>query len=352
MKKYIIFLIITINIHLFAQEPIVEDVKIMQLYLDKNLLEKVEELYDDNEERLSSNGMALERLAISFERREKYKEAIDVYRKIINNFYKSAHERVISTPIENLNESDYANTSLPFYYYKLAFLNAQRFNLTHEYSSSEERAEYKKNAEDFILLSRKVNVDNADLKLLEDQLEAKLTVELKMIFVPSWYASFDVISWQDRVVLNTKNSQSKINLLSTSIGSCLGIGKKWENSKYEFDLEGCFAMTTATISSEIKAVSYEQSSVAVNGLIAGPGMYYKGFSDNLLIGVHLPVKYRSGDWTNPNENLYEFQKAKAIEVGYFLQSKIKIRNLALRTRLGKVFPNPGSLWSIGIIYDF
>jgi hypothetical protein len=90
----------------------------------------------------------------------------------------------------------------------------------------------------------------------------------------------------------------------------------------------------------------------VTGFFAGPGMYVKTFSDNVLIGVHVPVKYRKGDWTNPNSNLYHFEKDEAYEVGYFLQSKIKVKSVSLRTRLGKVFPNPGSLWSVGILYDY
>ena len=352
MKKLILILIISSHAQVFGQKAIIEDLKIMQLYLDKNLLEKVEDHYDENEDRLGKNWMALERLAISFERREKFKEAIEVYRKIINNFNKSVHEKIIATPSESLSESVYSQTKLPFYYYKLAFLNTQLFSATHEFSPAGDRGKYKKNAEGFIGISRKVKVDNADLKLLEDQLSAKMNLEEELIFKPAWYASFDVISWQDRVILVTKSSQAKTNLLSTSIGSCLGLGRKWENAKYEFDLEGCFAVTTATISSENRAVAYEQSSVTVSGIIAGPGMYYKGWSENLLVGVHLPVKYRSGDWTNPNENLYDFERATALEIGYFLQSKIKIKKLSLRTRLGKVFPNPGSLWSIGVIYDF
>jgi hypothetical protein len=140
--------------------------------------------------------------------------------------------------------------------------------------------------------------------------------------------------------------------LSTAIGSCVGGGKKWENSKYEFNFEGCFAVASATISSESRAVSYQQSSVAVKGFLAGPGMYFKTISDNVLLGLHIPVKYRKGDWTNPNEGQYRFEKDSAFEVGYFIQSKIKVKKISLRTRLGKVFPNPGSLWSIGAIYDF
>lgn len=334
-----------------AKSP-VENIKLMQLYLDKNQLEKVEDLYDEEEDTLSKNWMALERLAISFERREKYKEAIETYRKIILNFNKSEHEKVLSTSPSNLSSSAYERTKLPFYYYKLAFLNTQLFSKTNDYTPTSERGTYKKNAEGFIGLSRKVKVDEGDLKLLEDLLQEKIASDEKMEYKPRWYSSIDILSWQDRVILVERSTNAKTNLLSTAIGSCLGGGKKWENSKYEFNVEGCFAVGTATISSENRAVNYQQSSVSVKGFIAGPGMYFKTFSENVLLGVHVPVKYRSGDWTNPDENKYRFERDSAVEVGYFIQSKIKVKKISLRTRLGKVFPNPGSLWSIGAIYDF
>lgn len=351
MKNQLKIFFLCFSLNAFAQSN-VEDVKLLQLYLDKNLLEKVEDHYDENEESLSKNGMALERLAISFERRQKYKEAIEVYRKIITNFNKLSHEKIVSTSESQLSESVYNQSKLPFYYYKLAFLNTQLFSATHEYSPVGERGKYKKNAEGFIALSRKVKTDEADLKLLEDQLNEKVSRDESFIFKQAWYLSFDILSWQDRIVLTNKNSKVNTNLLSTSIGSCLGLGRKWDNVKYEFDVEGCFAVATATISSENRLVDYQQSSVAVKGVIFGPGMYYKALSENLLIGVHVPVKYTSGDWTNPNEALYEFDNKNSFEVGYFLQSKIKVKKVSIRTRLGKVFPNPGSLWSIGVIYDF
>lgn len=334
-----------------ANSPI-ENIKLMQLYLDKNQLEKVEDLYDEEEDTLAKSWMALERLAISFERREKFKEVIETYRKIILNFNKAEHERILGARSGALDTSVYERTKLPFYYYKLAFLNTQLFGKTTDYTPAGERNTYKKNAEGFIALSRKVKVDEGDLKLLEDLLQEKIASDEKLEYKPGWYSSIDILSWQDRLVLVERASHVKTNLLSTAIGTCIGGGKKWENSKYEFDLEGCFAVATATISSESRAVNYQQSSVSVKGFLAGPGMYFKSFSENVLLGIHIPVKYRTGDWTNPNEAIYRFERETAVEVGYFIQSKIKVKKISLRTRLGKVFPNPGSLWSVGAIYDF
>lgn len=329
-----------------------DNIKLMQLFLDKNQLEKVEDLYDEEEGTLSKSWMALERLAISFERREKLKEAIEVYRKLITNFNQDAHQKVVNLPDEKLESSMYDKTKLSLYYYKLAFLNTQLFSKTNDYTPPAERSKYKKNAEGFIGLSRKVKVDEAELKLLEGQLQEKINIDENLAYKAGWYASLDLISWQDRLYLVDQSTAVKTNLLSTAMGSCIGGGRKWENIKYEFNLEGCFAVATASISSESTAVKYQQSSVSVKGFMAGPGMYFKTISDNVLLGVQLPVKYRQGDWTNPDENLYRFEREKTFEAGFFLQSKIKIKKVALRTRLGKVFPNPGSLWSVGLLYDF
>lgn len=349
--KLLTFLSLIITANSFAASSLNDNIKIMQLYLDKNQLEKVEDLYDEEEDSLSKNWMALERLAISFERREKFKEAIEVYRKIIIGFNKEAHERILSTSASKMDSSYYNKTKLQLYYYKLAFLNTQLFSKTNSYTPDNERGKYKKNAEGFIGLARKVLVDEAELKLLEDLLQEKISKDEGLEYKAHWYAALDFISWQDRVYL-VNTAGEKVNLLSTALGTCVGLGKKWENVKYEFDMEGCFAVATATISSENKAVKYQQSSVSVKGFMAGPGMYFKTFSDNVLLGFHVPVKYRQGDWTNPDEALYRLENEKAWEVGYFIQSKIKVKSVSLRTRLGKVFPNPGSLWSIGILYDY
>jgi tetratricopeptide (TPR) repeat protein len=354
MKFILIGLIITISLVSppVMSASVVDNLKQMQLYLDKAQMDKVEELYDDNEATLSKNWMALERLAISFERREKYKQAIDLYRKIIIEFNRPAHEKVLNTPLQRMDPTYYEGTKLSLYYYKLAYNNTMLFTKTNEYTPGGEQKKYKKNAEGFIALARKVKTSEADLKALEEVLKEKVSKEESMRYRVNWYASLDILSWQDRVVLLTTATQVKTNLLATSIGPCLGLGKKWENVRYEFNLEGCVTMLNASVSSQDKNVNYQQSSVAVKGILVGPGMYFKTFAENVFFGLSIPIKYRTGDWTNPDEDLYKLERTSSLEAGFFLQSKIKISKFSIRTRFGKVFPNPGSLWTIGALYDF
>lgn len=350
--RNVLLLICFSSLSLYAADNSIEHLKLMQLYLDKNQPEKVEDLYDEHEETLENKWMALERLAISFERREKFKEAVETYRKIINKFNRNQHERIISTPQRLVTREMYENNKLPLYYYKLAFLNVQLFLKTHNYTDPIEKSRFKKNAEGFIGLARKVAVDEVELKLLEEQLKEKLTTEENKTFKAHWYAMWDIVSWQDRVELINTLTKVKHNLLSTNLGTCLGAGRSWENVHYELTTEGCFVIASSTISSESTAVTYQQSKVPVKGLIAGPGMYFKSFSENILVGFHVPIMARKGDWTLPENQPYSFEKDSTIGVGYFLQTKFKVKNLSIRTRLGKIFPNPGSHWSIGAIYDF
>ncbi len=351
---YIIVLIFScfINTATLASDNHIELLKRMQLYLDKNQPEKTEELYDDKEDILSEQWMALERLALSFERRKKYKEAIEVYRKIINKFNKQAHDKIISTSERLITAEIYETNKLPFYYYKLAFLSTQLFSNSHAFIDESVRNKYKKNAEGFIGLSRKVKTDESDLKYLEDELKEKLVIEEGLQYKSKWYVMFDAVSWQDRIrLINTVTSQ-KYNLLNTNLGTCIGAGKKWQNSTYEFDFEGCLLVATSTISSESTEISYQQSKVPVLGAILGPGMYFRAFSENLLLGFQLPIMYRKGDWTLPANLQYRFEKAQSLEVGSFVQSKFKVKKIYIRTRMGIIFSNPGSYWSLGAVYDF
>jgi hypothetical protein len=325
------------------------DLKKMQLALDKNNPEAVEEIYDNNE-KLAGNWMANERLALSFERRNKFKEAIATYRLLIINFNQEAHKKIVATQ-PPLNENLYTTNKLPYYYYKLAFLNAQLFVSSNTYMPAKDRISYKKNAEGYLGLLRKVKGDEGDIKLVQEQIEEKIKIEDQRSFRPNWYAFIDIISWQDQLYLKNTATSQKTKLLSTAIGSGLGLGKKWSNSKYEFNLEGMYSFGTSTISSQDANVNYQQSSVPVYSLIAGPGMYYKGFSEKVLVGIQIPFSYRKGDWVLP-EGTYQFENDTQFGAGYLLQVKFYIGKITIRSRLGKIFPNPASHWSIGGIYDF
>lgn len=323
----------------------------MQMALDKNQMELVEDIYDENEDELKKDPEALERLAISFERREKLKESIEIYRNLIINFNKQNHEAVLQDKKNELNSSFFSGTKLPYYYYKLSFLYASLFLKSSVYTSETERQKFKVSSERFLDLSRKVGVGNLDIKQVQDLLSEKVKIDSDEDYQNSMYIFAEMVSWQDRVYLINKSTNSKYALLATNIGSGIGIGLKTENARYEFSVEGSYVEGSSSISSLTQGTTYQQSSVGVRSINSGLGFYYKGLSKNVWVGLDLPIMYRVGDWELPAGN-YEFERDRLLGLGYFLQTKFKVYSLSIRTRMGKIFPNPGTYWTIGALYEF
>lgn len=351
IKKIIMLIFISMMSSAFADEKSNFDlIKKMQLSLDKNQNEKVEEIYDDNEDSLKGNWMALERLALSFERRDKYKEAIEVYRKILVNIYPNEHRSIFNSKNEIIEESVYQKTKIPLYYYKLAFLYTQLYSKTNDYVPELEKVAYKKRAESFIQLCKKIKCDESELSLLSEQLSEKESNEKNKVYSTSWFLLSDLVSWQDNVNLINESSNLSSKLLSTNIGLLVGGGRKWQNNKYEFNLEAGLIQATSTISSADPGIEYQQSSVAVTGFYFGPGMYFKTWSESVQLGMSLPMMIRQGDWKVPAG--YRFEGDTRFSAGLLLQSKFKVGQFFLRTRVGKQFPNPSLFWSLGLIYDF
>jgi hypothetical protein len=351
IKWFILFILIFCSFVVSAVESSVL-IKKMQLALDKNQLDLVEDIYENNESTLSTQWLAQERLAISYERKSKYKEAIDTYKNLVNTFNKDAHEKVMKLKTNEKMEESFVNSNkLAFYYYKLAFLNAQQFRSTNKYIPFEERKKYLSNVQAFLQLCKRVRVENDDILAIEELVKEKIKFENELTFKSSWYSLFNLTSWQDRAVLINNTNSNRTKLLSTSLGTAIGLGKKWENSKYEFNLEGIYSIGSSTISSEDENVLYQQSSVSVSSFQVGPGFYYKGFSDQVTMGLFFPITYRIGDWSLPEGN-YSMEGMKKFGGGYLFQIKFYISKIGLQARLGKIFPSPGSQWSVGGIYDF
>lgn len=323
----------------------------MQMALDKNQDEKVEDIYDENEDDLAKQKEALEKLALSFERREKYLEASKIYKKLITQAYPREHAEVMrQKDQETIDASVYQKTNLPYYYYKLAFLFIQQYRTTNEYTSKADRQKLYQLAETSISFAGKVSQNENEIKVLKDLLGEKQQSDIDHAYLGSWYAVTFLTSWQDHVYLHS-GAGGKTRLLTTNIGLCAGGGKKWENIKYEFNMEGCLFRGTSTISSEAAITTYEQSSVPVTAVFMGPGFYLKSWSESIKVGVQLPFFYRTGDWSLPAGD-FTFGKKTLLGAGPVFQMKVKAKKINFITKFGKLFPNPSVAWSVGGSYDF
>lgn len=331
-----------------AENNILLFVKKMQIALDKNDPDLAIEIYETNEDKLSDNWLANERLALAYERKNKYKNSIDIYLTIIKKFNSNENQLILNTK-EPLLPSLYQNNKLPFYYNKLAFLYGQLFIQSHKYIPKNEQMEYKKNAENYLMLLKKVNADSNEIKLIEDEFLEKIAKQTLLEYKSNWYFFSDLISWQDAVYLINDTTKGKTTLIGTSIGTSFGFGKKWSNQNNEFNLEGMFAKVTSTLKDNGAGESYLQTSVPETSFIFGPGYYSKTFSEKVLLGIQTPIAYKSGQWDPKSGST--LSKTKQWGAGFFLQVKFYYSKFSFQSRLGKIFPNPGSHWSLGVQYD-
>lgn len=356
MKKEILLAVFCFSLNgaTFAQVNTAKVRKLvseMQIALDKNQDEKVEDIYDENEDDLSKQKEALEKLALSFERREKYLDASKIYKKLITQAHPKEHAEVMRQKDQAVIDSSiYQNTKLPYYYYKLAFLFIQQYRKTNEYTSKADRQKLFQLAETSIVFAGKVSKNEDEIKVLKDLLGEKEQADIDQSYVRSWYAVAFLSSWQDHVYLYDANG-SKTRLLTTNIGLCAGGGRKWENIHYEFNMEGCLFRGNSTISSEAAITTYEQSSVPVTALFMGPGFYLKSWSESIKVGVQVPLFYRTGDWSLPGDG-FTFGKKTLIGGGPVFQMKVKAKRINFITKFGKLFPNPSVAWSVGGSFDF
>ncbi len=325
----------------------------MQMSLDKNQNESVEEIWDENEDVLLKNQDAMEKLALSFERREKYLEALKIYKKLVSEFYSKEHSKIVNFyQVKEFDKSPYMKTQLPYYYYKIAFLNVQIFKKTDSYTPKAERQKLLTVAETSIRFAEVISENANDGTLLKELLKEKNQFDESLVFEKSWYTTLSIVSWQDHLYLY-ENRTSKTPILSTNLGACAGGGRKWENMKYEFHIDGCFFQGKSTASSIAPNSDYEgQSNVPINAVFLGPGVYFKSLSDHIKIGLQSTFFYRTGKWSVPASGDFIMGDKTIYGGGVSALMKVKVKRFHLITKIGKIFPNPSINWTMGISFDF
>lgn len=333
-KHFFVLSLFLISSKLFANTTIFE----MQLALDKNQLEKVVDLFDENEESLKADPKiyleAKEKLGLSLERQKKYSASYQQFTELYEAVSDS-HEKK------------------KFYAYKMAFLAITEYQNTHDYTPEDVKSANKLKRESALKNLEMLKVDEDEIKLLSEMVSEYEEAKLKEKYKNHLKISLEFMSFQDHVYLYNLTSGAKTRLLATHSGLCAGGGREFENDFRIFQLSGCFYRGTSTISSESSAVTYDQSSVGVNGLFFTPGYMTKTFSKNFIVGVETPIFYRSGEWTLP-AGRFSFGKENLMGAGVNLVMRIRPKKFEdkweLSTKMGKLFPNPSINWSIGLSY--
>ena len=86
------------------------------------------------------------------------------------------------------------------------------------------------------------------------------------------------------------------------------------------------------------------------------GMIWKPKTEGSGLGIHLPIMFRQGDYTNPsdvNPTLdFTMEGASIISVGALIEGKWNFKKWEMSVKFGKFTKLDSSYWSIGMQYGF
>ncbi|MCO4794130.1 MAG: hypothetical protein KC493_10475 [Bacteriovoracaceae bacterium] len=326
----------------------------MEDHILKDQFEAAIDVFDDNEddENLENDERALILKARALEGQDEYDDAIEVYQGLLKGKYSRLNRKTVQTLYQHGEKPIIPDGSkIGMVYYKLAQLYSKKFLETHEATDKLTKNKLRKKAFAYLKVAKAVNENSESLESIRDKLSERREYYRSLDYEASFYVYLSYISWQDHVDLKETSTGASIALLNTSSGSCTGLGRKWENSQYEFFFDACYISGKSTVSSTISALTHKQNGVPISGFFGGPGVYWKGLADNVSAGIQIPILKRSGDWDPPNSS-YTVDSNNDIKIGLSIQTKWKLKYISIAAKLGKIFKNKSSTFNIATIYEF
>lgn len=348
MKKMIVLIFFLLMVAELQAGPLQD----METFLLKEQYEAALDVYDEAEDDLEKNERARFLQARALEGMGDIDEAIEVLEELLKSKY-SRQNRTVVQSLYQYGEKPIVpdGSKLSVVYYKLTQLYSKKFLNTHEATEEKERNKLRRKSFAYLKVAKALSEDSEALETLRDKITERKNYYRSLDYQGSFYVFLSYISWQDHVDLIQTSNGAKVSLLNTSSGSCSGLGRKWENAKFEFFFDTCYIMGKSTVSSIVPGVTHKQNNVAVSGFYGGPGVYWKGLADNVSAGFQIPIMTRTGDWDPPNSG-YTVDDESSIKAGISVQTKWRMKYISLAAKLGKVFGNKSSVFNLATIYEF
>lgn len=324
----------------------------METFLLKEQYEAALDVYDEEEDDFENNERARFLQARALEGMGDIDEAIKVHEGLLKSKYSKQNRNVVQALYQHGEQPIVPDGSkLSVVYYKLAQLYSKKYLNTHEATEEKERNKLRRKSFAYLKVAKALSEDSEALETIRDKITERKDYYRSLDYQGSFYVFLSYISWQDHVDLIQTSNGAKVLLLNTSSGSCSGLGRKWENAKFEFFFDACYIMGKSTVSSIAPGVTHKQNNVAVSGFFGGPGVYWKGLADNVSAGFQIPIMTRTGDWDPPNSG-YTVDDESSIKAGISVQTKWRMKYISLAAKLGKVFGNKSSVFNLATIYEF
>lgn len=293
---------------------------------------------------------ALSLAGFAYEKLGQYGNAKKIYQYLLKNRYRTMNKKIVgafkSGTLENFED---APKSVLEIYHRLAETLSQLYTNNYDSLNPRLRELYKKNALTYVSILEETEYEDDSYDVIPERFEKFQQEVQAKTYRTGWFVQSSYVSWRDKLDLLYPNGD-KASIDSTGEGTCVGGGWRYENDYFEYNINGCYAIASMTAGKENSTISYFQQGVRSTALMVGPSILWKPKSKGAGFGVHLPIVYRTGDYTEPTS--FTLEDTTIFTYGYLLQADWRFEKLGVFTKFGKISRFSSSFWSLGAMYSF
>ena len=268
----------------------------------------------------------LQLLALNFLKTKQLKSSSRYFHYVIRRRYKNLHRRVINAlKNETLEDLKVPQKLLRMYYH----LGEIYYKIYHRTKST---SYFRASEKYFNICEIKEHLDDNASEYLEYLAKLKTQVDQKE-FKSDWFANIGTLNWQEKLELQSQATGSKTKLLSNARALCVGGGYRYSNAFHGIEISACGFSGSAKVTANSTA-SYSQDGVAVTGFLLDSGYIIKPKSGKGSLTISLPLFYRDGEYSQP-ENFSILGQGQ-LSAGVMLKGRYELPLIDFTTSIGSL----------------
>jgi hypothetical protein len=311
--------------------------------------QRISDIYRDNQSReFTSKEIIL--ISYSLRKLGFYRQDIKLNIKLINKKYLELHQKLLQqvSKGETVDAEEYPEALKVLYWNLMNDLG----NILESYKDASTLI--KKDHQHYLVFSKllsELEFREGKVDKFNDRIVAHILFLESSVYKFSKSLSFQYISWQTET--NLESPGSKLGLLITNRGLCIGGDAGIENAFYHFYMDGCFFAGSGGVSSDANApITYKQANVPAFGAKFGPGASMIVSSSGSRIGIRIPVIYTLQKLQAPANNNYTVKSVSPISIVTSLYSRWQFQRWYFQTEFGKYVQTEQTYWGLGIGMNF
>ncbi len=237
---------------------------------------------------------ALEIYALILEKSDEYLKSLKLTNYLIIKSYSQKNLQTLKL-VQRGKAPPPVPKKLKFYYLKKADLYAKLLDQVSQESFDDPQIDfYRQKSQFYVKVLKALGSHKKRIKSVITQVN-QISGRLRKIkkdreqFRTSTFVGLSYASWQDNFILNTPSGEEA--LLVTASGPCINGGLRWNNANREWNLQGQFCPTSATVGTETSSSFTTRDGDSLSAFFIGPGFLWRPKEKEIALGLQVPLYY-------------------------------------------------------------